>query len=46
MKKIVALMAVAFAFAVPLGGCNMMKGAGQDIQKGGEKVEDAAKRRQ
>jgi len=46
MKKIAALIAVAFAFAIPLGGCNTVKGAGQDIQKGGEKMEDAAKKRQ
>lgn len=25
------------------GGCNAIEGAGKDIQKGGEKVEDAAK---
>jgi predicted small secreted protein len=46
MKQIAALIAVAFALAVPLGGCNTFRGAGQDIQKGGEKVEDAAKKRQ
>ena len=44
MKKLAALIAVAFAFAVPLAGCNTMKGAGQDIQKGGQKMEDAARR--
>ena len=46
MKKIAALLAITFAFAVPLTGCNTVKGAGQDIQKGGEKMEDAAKKRQ
>jgi entericidin A len=46
MKKIAALITVAFAFAVPLSGCNTFRGAGQDIQKSGEKVEDAAKKRQ
>jgi predicted small secreted protein len=30
------------AFAVTLSACNTMAGAGQDIQKGGEKIEDAA----
>ena len=45
MKKVVALMAVTFAFAFPLAGCNTMQGAGQDIQKGGEKIEDAAKKK-
>ena len=29
-------------FAVTLTACNTMAGAGQDIQKGGEKIEDAA----
>jgi predicted small secreted protein len=46
MKKLAALITVAFAFAVPLAGCNTVKGAGQDIQKGGEKMEDAAKKKQ
>lgn len=32
------------AFAVSLSACNTMEGAGQDIQKGGEKIEDAADR--
>ena len=42
MKKLAALIAVTFAVAVPLAGCNTFKGAGQDIQKGGEKIEDKA----
>jgi len=42
MKKIAALIAVTFAFAVPLAGCNTMKGAGQDVQNAGQKVENAA----
>lgn len=46
MKKVTALIAIVFAFGVPLAGCNTVKGAGQDIQKGGEKMEDAAKKRQ
>ena len=46
MKKIVALMAVAFAFAVPLAGCNTVAGAGQDVQKAGQKLENAADKRQ
>jgi predicted small secreted protein len=28
-----------------LGGCNTVKGMGQDIQKAGEKIEDAAKKK-
>ncbi len=46
MKKIAALLVVTFAFIVPLAGCNTMKGAGQDVQKAGDKMEDAAKKRQ
>ena len=30
------------AIAVTLSACNTMAGAGQDIHKGGEKIEDAA----
>ena len=45
MKKLAAMLAVTFAFAVPLAGCNTVKGAGQDVQKAGEKVENAADKR-
>ncbi len=37
IKITAALCLVALAF-----GCNTVKGAGRDIQRGGEKVEDAA----
>jgi predicted small secreted protein len=40
MKTIVALLALSFAFA--LAGCNTVRGAGQDIQKAGTAIEDAA----
>ncbi len=33
-----------FAFAVTLSACNTFEGAGKDIQRGGEKIEDAADR--
>jgi entericidin A len=46
MKKLAALIAVAFTLAVPLHGCNTWKGAGQDVQKAGEKMEDAGKKKQ
>ncbi|KQX39433.1 entericidin A/B family lipoprotein [Variovorax sp. Root434] len=46
MKSLVALFAVAFTLAVPLSGCNTWRGAGQDVQKAGEKMEDSAKKRQ
>ncbi|KTT14611.1 entericidin A/B family lipoprotein [Pseudacidovorax intermedius] len=46
MKRLAALLAITFAVSVPLAGCNTFKGAGQDVQKAGEKMEDAAKKRQ
>ncbi|RYF70449.1 MAG: entericidin A/B family lipoprotein [Comamonadaceae bacterium] len=46
MKKLSTLMAIVFTASIALTGCNTMKGAGQDVQKAGEKVEDAAKKRQ
>ena len=32
------------AFVVTLSACNTFAGAGKDIQKGGEKIEDAAEK--
>ena len=45
MKKIVALLAIAFAVTIPLAGCNTVKGAGQDVQNAGQKMENAADKR-
>ena len=41
MKPIAILLAAAFLLA----GCNTVKGAGQDIQRAGEKIEDAARKK-
>ena len=41
MKKFVALLCLAVTF---LAGCNTMEGAGKDIERGGEKIQDAADR--
>lgn len=41
MKLIGACLVLAFAFT--LSACNTVEGAGKDIQKGGEAIEDAAK---
>ena len=41
MKTTIALLACAFVLA----GCNTIKGAGQDIQKAGTVIEDAAKKK-
>ena len=46
MKTLSTLLAVVFAAAVSLTGCNTFRGAGEDVQKAGEKMEDAAKKRQ
>jgi len=43
MKTIVTVLALSFLAA--LAGCNTVKGAGQDIQKAGSAVEDAAKKK-
>ena len=40
MKTVVTLLALCFAFG--LAGCNTVQGAGQDIQKAGSAVENAA----
>jgi predicted small secreted protein len=45
MKKIVSVLSL-LAFAFGLSACNTMKGAGQDIERGGEKIQGAAADRQ
>jgi predicted small secreted protein len=42
MKTLISLIAISFTLL--LSGCNTVKGMGQDIQKAGEKIEDAAKK--
>jgi predicted small secreted protein len=45
MKKTIAtLLALSFIAAL-LAGCNTVRGAGQDIQKAGSAIEDAAKKK-
>jgi predicted small secreted protein len=43
MKTIATVIALSFAFL--LAGCNTVRGAGQDIQKAGEKIEGAASKK-
>ena len=43
MKTLISILIVGFCFAI--SGCNTVKGVGQDIQKAGEKIEDAAKKK-
>jgi predicted small secreted protein len=47
MKKTVsALLLTAMFAALPaLVGCNTVQGLGQDIQKGGQVIEDAVKKK-
>ena len=42
MRPIIA--AVATTFVLLLSACNTVKGVGQDIQKGGQVLENAAKK--
>ncbi|WP_035060848.1 entericidin A/B family lipoprotein [Andreprevotia chitinilytica] len=42
MKRI-SLLAILLA-TLAVTGCNTMKGFGQDLQKGGEKIENSAER--
>ena len=42
MKRVMALLLLALFSAGTLSACNTVKGAGKDVQKVGEKVEDAA----
>lgn len=43
MKRNLSLLLLAIAAAVVLGGCNTLQGAGKDIQKAGEKIEDVGR---
>ncbi|RRU18337.1 entericidin A/B family lipoprotein [Stenotrophomonas sp. 278] len=42
MKRVIALMLLSMFSVALLSGCNTVAGAGKDVQKAGEKVEDAA----
>lgn len=42
MKKLLSVVSVV-ALMVSLTACNTINGAGKDIEKGGEHVQDAAK---
>jgi predicted small secreted protein len=43
MKTLATLFALSFALA--LAGCNTVRGFGEDVQKVGGKLEDAAKKK-
>lgn len=42
MKKLFAVLSLGLVFA-GLTGCNTIAGAGKDVERGGEKVQDVAK---
>jgi predicted small secreted protein len=42
MKRIISAVLVVMALSASLSACNTMSGLGQDIQRGGQKLEDAA----
>lgn len=42
MKRTVALMLMTMLSVAVLSGCNTVNGFGKDVQKVGEKVEDAS----
>ncbi|WP_447527743.1 MULTISPECIES: entericidin A/B family lipoprotein [unclassified Vreelandella] len=42
MKKLIAMSFILLVSAATLAGCNTMSGAGQDVQAGGQAVQDAA----
>ena len=42
MKRAMTLLMLALFSTAVLSGCNTVKGVGKDVQKVGEKVEDAS----
>ena len=42
MKRLMALLLLALFSAGTLSACNTVKGAGKDVQKVGEKVEESS----
>ena len=42
MKPIILMLSLVFS--ITLAGCSTIKGVGQDLQKAGQAIEDAAKK--
>ncbi len=38
-------LTLVLSLAIAVAGCNTVRGMGQDLQKAGEKIEDAAKKK-
>ena len=45
MKKLMLVLALCLPVLCGLSACNTVRGMGQDIQKAGETIEDAAKKK-
>jgi entericidin A len=43
MKKLILLAAIAVLSVTAFTGCNTTEGAGKDVERAGEKIQDAAK---
>ncbi len=43
MKKLIGVVLLA-SFAMGLVGCNTVQGAGKDVERTGEKIQDASKK--
>lgn len=43
MKKIISILSI-LTFSVGLSACNTMSGLGQDVERGGERLQGAAER--
>ena len=43
MKKLIGSLLLA-SFALGLAGCNTVQGAGKDVERTGEKIQEAAKK--
>lgn len=44
LRQPLACLILAAALAGPLAACNTVEGAGKDLQKAGQKLEDKARR--
>jgi len=42
MKRTLALLMISLFTVSLLGGCNTIRGAGQDIEEGGEAIQESA----
>ena len=43
LSKLMLLLVALSIGSIPLTGCNTVQGAGKDIEKGGQKVQEEAK---